>query len=85
MSMEKNIPGSRSPYTVWLSRPGGVVGMDYQELNHYIQLYNRGLYKYVEFFPWLSYEVFGDTDYITGFSALWNDHNPNMKYVEGIK
>lgn len=83
----RNVPGSRSPYTVWLrSGVGTVVGMDYRTLNKYIDTYNkRGYYRMFDFWPWLSYEEFPDTDAVTGFSAVWNEHNVNMSQVKPIK
>lgn len=77
----KNVPGSRSPYTVWLRACGHVVGIDYQELNKYIREYNRrGYNRYFEFWSWFSNECddIGDVD---GFSVLWNEHNANMNKV----
>ena len=78
-----NVPGSRSPYTVWLrSCFGGVVGIDFRTLNKYIKEYNRKKYKQVfSFWAWLSYQEFGSAEYVEGFSALWNDHNINMNKV----
>lgn len=76
------VPGSRSPYTVWLNCSGGVVGADYRTLNHYIRLYNAKRYnRYFEFWPWFSWLEFNDEDYISGFSVLWNEHNVNMEKV----
>lgn len=75
----KNVPGSLSPYTVWVNVCGGVLGIDYREINKFISVYNKKqLYKYVAFWSWFSEELFDDPDYIHGFSALWNDHNTNM-------
>ena len=83
----KNVPGSNSPYTVWLICEGsaGVVGIDYRTLNDYIRLYNSRHYKYVDFWNWLSWEAFNDDYSVTGFSVLWNDKNPNMSQVIGIR
>lgn len=83
----KNVPGSRSPYTVWLRHSGGfVVGISFYKLNDYIQKYNRkGFYKYFEFWSWFSYMEFNDSDAIVGFSALWNQNNANMNKVMAIK
>ena len=79
----KNIPGSTSPYTVWLhsSAPSGVVGIDYRNLNDLISLYNASAYKYVEFWSWLSFEAFFDEYELTGFDVVKNEHNPNMSQV----
>ena len=80
------VPGSNSPYTVWLNCPCGVVGVDYRTLNHYIRLYNAKRYnRYFEFWPWFSYGEFDDADYISGFSSSWNAHNVNMEQVIPIK
>jgi len=38
-----------------------------------------------DFWPWFSYQEFGDMDAVTGFSAVWNDHNVNMSQVHMIK
>ena len=82
----KNVPGSHSPYTVWLRLyTGGVVGIDYRNLNDYIRLYNHRYYKYCDFWSWLSYEAFNDEYCVTGFSVLWNEHNINMRKVAQIK
>ena len=84
----KNVPGSYSPYTVWLKSGNSVLGVDYRELNKYILKYNKkGLYKYVDFWNWLSYEMFDDStcSIVSGFSALWNDKNINMTQVVMIK
>lgn len=76
------VPGSRSPHTVWLNCSGGVVGVDYRTLNHYIRLYNAKRYnRYFEFWQWFSWLEFNDEDYISGFSVLWNEHNVNMENV----
>lgn len=78
----KNVPGSMSLYTVWLNVSGGVLGVDYQELNKYIRVYNqKKLDRYVAFWPWYSEELFDDADYIHGFSVLWNQDNANMRKV----
>ena len=70
-------------FIVWLRIPGGVIGIDYRELNDYIQEYNsKHLYRYVDFWPWLSYECFEDREEIHGFSAL---NNPNISKVRTIK
>ena len=80
------VPGSRSPYTVWLNCPCGVVGVDYRTLNKYIRIYNAKRYnRYFEFWPWFSYGEFHDADYISGFSSTWNAHNVNMEQVIPIK
>ncbi len=77
-----NVPGSRSPYTVWLRCSGGVVGIDFRKLNKYITEYNRKKYKQIfSFWYWFSYQYYGDADYVDGFSALWNEHNANMNKV----
>lgn len=82
----KPVPGSKSPYTVWLlANTNTVVGCDYQEINNAIRLYNRGLYKYVEFWPWFSHEVLNDEYDILGYDVLWNEHNVNMAKVLPIK
>ena len=83
----KNVPGSHSPYTVWLRQSCGlVVGVSFHLLNDYIQKYNRkGYSRFFEFWPWFSYNEFGDADAIEGFSALWNNHNVNMNKVLPIK
>ena len=74
--------GSRTPYTVWLKCPCGVVGVDYRTLNHYIRLYNAKRYnRYFEFWPWFSWLKFNNEDYVSGFSVLWNEHNVNMEQV----
>ena len=76
------VPGSRSPYTVWLNCPCGVVGVDHRTLSKYIRLYNSKRYsRYFELWPWFSYGEFHDADYISGFSSLWNAHNINMEKV----
>lgn len=87
MSVEKNVPGSRSPYTVWLSCcSGGVVGVTYHSLNRMIEKYNKKrMYRYVDFWEWYSYEEFNQIDYIRGFSTLWNEHNKNMRFILQIK
>ena len=80
------VPGSRSPYTVWLNCPCGVVGVDYRTLNKYIRVYNAKRYsRYFEFWPWFSYGEFHDADYISGFSSTWNARNVNMEQVIPIK
>lgn len=83
----RNVPGSNSPYTVWLlSGSFKVIGIDYHELNYMIDEYNRaGLARFVDFWPWFSTEYFNNDDQVTGFSALWNDHNINMNQVHMIK
>lgn len=83
----KNVPGSCSPYTVWLrsSSPACVVGIDYRNLNDYITMYNSGACKYVEFWSWLSCEAFFDEYTLVCFDPLWNDHNANMTQVIMIK
>lgn len=83
----KNVPGSHSPFTVWLRHSGGyVVGVSFHLLNDYIQKYNkRGYNKYFEFWSWFSYNEFGDADAIEGYSASWNDHNANMNKLLTIK
>lgn len=82
----KNVPGSQSPYTVWLKAGGSVVGVDYRELNKYIRIYNKKHYnRYFDFWAWYSSEEYGDAFYIDGFSALWNDHNTNMERVLPIE
>ena len=82
----KNIPGSNSPYTVWLRAGGSVVGVDYRELNKYIRVYNKKHYnRYFDFWGWYSSEEFGNASYIDGFFALWNDHNTNMERVLPIE
>lgn len=79
----KNVPGSKSPYTVWLrGGTGFVLGIDYQELNKWISVYNKKhLERYVDFWPWFSDELFDDADYIHGFCAIWNNNNINMRKV----
>ena len=79
----KNVPGSNSPYTVWLRsvNPRCVVGIDYRNLNDLISLYNHRLYKYVDFWNWLSEEAYFGEYTVTGFDYLWNQHNPNMSRV----
>lgn len=83
----KNVPGSHSPFTVWIRHSGGyVVGVSFHLLNDYIQKYNKkGYSKYFEFWPWFSYNEFGDADAIEGYSALWNEHNANMNKLLTIK
>lgn len=82
-----NVQGSHSPYTVWLKHSGGyVVGVDFRCLNKRIKHYNdKRMHMYVNFWCWYSYNEFGDADAITGFSALWNEHNVNMEKVLQIK
>lgn len=69
--------GHESPYTVWLrsDNPNTLVGIDYRQLNWYIQQYNHKLWKYVDFWEWLSYELFEDEYHLTGISALWSNYN----------
>ena len=82
----RNVPGSNSPFTVWLLKnPSGVIGIDYRSLNRMIDIFNReGLARFVDFWPWISAEYFNNEDQVTGFSALWNDHNINMNQVHMI-
>ena len=65
-----------SDYVIWLSvYNGGVIGIDYRELNDYIYEFNKGrYYRYCDFWNWLSYECFEDEIQITGLSAL-DQHN----------
>ena len=84
----RNVPGSHSPYTVWLRRTGGrgVVGVSFKQLNKRIDEYNKKRYsRFVDFWPWYSYQEFSDVDEVEGFSALWNYGNANMTQVHVIK
>ena len=82
----KNVPGSMSPYTVWLRGGAGVLGIDYRELNKYIYTYNtQGLYKYLSFWAWFSKELFDDYAHISGYSVIWNRKNINMRKVLDIE
>lgn len=82
----KNVPGSNSPFIVWLKCTGGVAGVDYRKLNRYISEYNKKNYnRYFDFWPWFSQQEFDDAYYVDGFSALWNDHNINMNRVIPIE
>lgn len=82
----KPVPGSKSKNTVWLLTDSfSVVGCDYQEINEAIRYYNRGLYKYVEFWPWFSHQVFDGKYNILGYDVLWNEHNANMGKILFIK
>jgi hypothetical protein len=82
----KPVPGSKSPYTVWLlSEDNAVVGCDYREINKAIRLYNRALYKYVDFWSWFSSYVMDNEYSILGYDVLWNEHNVNMSKLLYIK
>ena len=61
---------------IWLSCPGYVTGWTLDELNKYINQYNREqIYKYGNFFDWLNWMT-GNREYYIGFSAIWNENNP---------
>ena len=70
---------------VWLRgyRNHGVLGIKAEELNGYIREYN-GSYScgIIDFWDWLRYEKDIDAE---GFSALWNDKNPEMNKLIEIK
>lgn len=83
----KNVPGSNSPFTVYLRCPYEhcVTGVDYRELNKYIREYNHGLYKYCDFWNWLGEVCYNGDVHPTGFDALWNYNNANLSRVITIR
>ena len=68
---------------VWLRVDFGVTGIEAEEMNEYIREYN-GSYScgIIDFWDWLRYEKGIDA---YGFSALWNDKNPQMNKLIKIK
>ena len=66
---------------IWLSVPGGVAGIDPEEINSIISEYNRTVYKYSDFWDFFRYESGIDA---RGFS-FWNDFiiDENGKTIAG--
>lgn len=79
----RDVPGSHSTKTVWLRYSGGVVGIDFDELNAYIDEYNRSRLS-VNFWYWFNWTAPIDVD-VRGFSVLWNHNNSNMRFVHSIR
>ena len=69
---------------VWLMRGGrgGVLGIRSEELNKYIDQYNRHTCLLMDFWEWLSLEL---DVVVTGFDCIWNQGNPQMSKVHIIK
>lgn len=67
---------------IWISTCGGVIGFDPDELNHYISEYNRLMYRFSDFWEYLSYEL---NQYLSGFSTIWNNGNPLMSQLKTIR
>lgn len=63
--------------------PNCIVSIDYRQLNWFIREYNKKLWKCVDFWEWLSYELFEDEYHIVGFSAFYG--NKNRMEVDFIK
>lgn len=63
--------------------PNCIVSIDYRQLNWFIREYNHKLWKCVDFWEWLSYELFEDEYHIVGFSAFYG--NKNRMEVDYIK
>lgn len=42
---------------VWVIADRGVVGFDLDEMNQYIDMYNREYYRYTDFWTYLSGEI----------------------------
>lgn len=47
--------------------PNCIVSIDYRQLNWFIREYNKKLWRCVDFWEWLSYELFEDEYHIVGF------------------
>ena len=58
-------------------------GIDFDELNCYIDEYNRSA-RLVNFWFWFNWTAPIDVD-VHGFSELWNHNNPNMRFVHSIR
>ena len=68
---------------VWLMRGGrGVLDIRSEELNNYIDQFNRHPCPLMDFWEWLSFEL---DDVVTGFDCIWNQGNPQMSKVHIIK
>lgn len=69
---------------VWLiTSYGGVQGFELDEINYYIDSYNKSSFRdCLDFWEWL-YACYGFN--VRGFSILCNEGNPLMSKVHSIK
>ena len=67
---------------VWLLTSHGVQGFELDDLNYYIDFYNKSADRnYINFWEWMN-TCYGFD--VHGFSYLWNDGNPLMSNIHPI-